>query len=158
MRLTRDLLSGLMFCAFGVGAAVVARDYNFGSLNRMGSGFFPIVIGLGIAILGSIITARALLKPESSEPIAAIEFRPVFSVGLAIVVFGFLIEDWGLIAALIALIVIARFAGYEGGPIEVAVMVVVLSAIAIAIFVYALNIRLYLWPEWVAFPMKLWPF
>lgn len=146
MRLTKDLLAGLMFCAFGVGAAVVARDYNFGSLNRMGSGFFPIVIGLGIAILGSIITANALLKPESSQPIGNIELRPVFFIGLAIIVFGFLIEDWGLIAALLALIVIARFAGYEGGPVEVAIMVVVLTAIAIAIFVYALNIRLNLGP------------
>jgi hypothetical protein len=146
MRLTKDLLSGLMFCAFGVGAAVIARDYNFGTLHRMGSGFFPIVVGLGIAMLGSVITARALLKPESSEPIGAIEFKPVLFISLAIIVFGFLIEDWGLIAALLALIVIARFAGYEGGPVEVAIMVVVLSAIAIAIFVYALNIRLNLWP------------
>jgi hypothetical protein len=135
-----------MFCAFGVGAAVIARDYNFGSLTRMGSGFFPIVVGLGIAILGAVITAQALLKPESSEPVAALQLRPVFFISLAIVVFGYLIEDWGLIAALVALIVIARFAGYEGGPIEVAIMVVVLSAIAIAVFVYALNIRLNLWP------------
>jgi hypothetical protein len=111
MRLTKDLLSGLMFCAFGVGAAVIARDYNFGSLSRMGSGFFPIVIGLGIAMLGSFITARALLKPESSEAISAIELKPVFFISLAIIIFGFLIEDWGLIAALVALIVIARFAG-----------------------------------------------
>lgn len=146
MKLTKDLLSGLMFCAFGVGAAVIARDYNFGSLNRMGSGFFPIVIGLGIAILGSIITAQALLKPEASEPVSNIEFKPIFFISLAIVVFGFLIEDWGLIAALVALIVIARFAGHEGGPISVAIMVLVLTAIAIGVFVYALNIRLNLWP------------
>jgi hypothetical protein len=146
MRLTKDLLAGLMFCAFGVGAAVVARDYNFGSLSRMGSGFFPIVIGLGIAMLGSIITARALLKPESSDPLGNIELRPVFFIAIAIIVFGFLIDDWGLVAALVALIVLARFAGYEGSPIEVAIMVVVLSAVAIAIFVFALNIRLNLWP------------
>ena len=146
MRLTKDLLAGLMFCAFGVGAAVVARDYNFGSLSRMGSGFFPIVIGLGIAMLGSIITARALLKPESSEPIGVLELKPVFFVSVAIIVFGFLVDDWGLIAALVALIVLARFAGHEGSPLEVAIMVVVLTAIAIAIFVYALSIRLNLGP------------
>ena len=147
MRLTKDLLAGLMFCAFGVGAAVVARDYNFGSLSRMGSGFFPIVIGLGIAMLGAIITAQALLKPESSEPIGTIELKPVFFVGVAIIVFGFLVDDWGLIAALVALIVLARFGGHEGTPLEVAIMVVVLTAIAIAVFVYALSIRLNLWPN-----------
>ena len=48
MRLTKDLLSGLMFCGFGIGAAVVAQDYNLGSLSRMGSGFFPTVLGTGL--------------------------------------------------------------------------------------------------------------
>ena len=85
-----------------------------------------------------------MFKVTFADSIVAI--NKFFFISLAIIIFGFLIDDWGLIAALVALIVIARFAGYEGGPIEVAIMVVVLSAIAVAIFVYALNIRLNLWP------------
>jgi len=146
MRLTKDLLSGVMFLAFGSGAAVIAYGYNFGSPARMGSGFFPVAIGVIVAIMGLILFVRAILKPESSEVVVAPQIRPVLFIGIAIVVFGLMIEDAGLLASLAALIVIARFAGREGGPLELAVMVVVLIAIAVAIFVYGLNLRLQLVP------------
>lgn len=146
MRLTKDLLAGLMFCGFGIGAAVIAHGYEFGSPARMGSGFFPIVIGVLVATMGLILMVRAVIWPESSEPVENIPFRPFFFISVAIIVFGVLMEDAGLIAALAALIVIARFAGRDGSPLEVALMVVVLIGIAVAIFVYGLNIRLRLGP------------
>jgi hypothetical protein len=146
MQPTKDLLSGLMFLGFGVGAATVAYGYDFGTPARMGSGFFPVVIGVIVAVMGMVLVVRSLLSPASSEPIEALQFRPVFFIAAAIVVFGLLIEETGLIAALAALIVIARFAGREGSPLELAAMVIVLIAIAVAIFVYGLNIRLQLGP------------
>jgi hypothetical protein len=63
------------------------------------------------------------------------------------VLFGILISDFGLIASLIALVVVARFAGHEGSPLEVMTMVAVLTVVAIAVFVYALNIQINLWPS-----------
>jgi hypothetical protein len=146
MRLTKDLLSGVMFLAFGAGAAVIAHGYNFGTPVRMGSGFFPVVIGVIVAILGLLMVVRSLLGPASDETVGTLQFRPVFFISAAIVVFGLLIEDAGLLASLAALIVIARFAGREGTPLELAIMVIVLIAIAVAIFVYGLNIRLKLGP------------
>jgi hypothetical protein len=147
MRLTKDLLAGLMFCAFGIGAAVIAHGYNLGTLNRMGSGFFPTAIGVGLTILGAAIAIRALLKPETSEPVTALDLRPIFFIGAAIILYGLLIEDFGLVAALAALIVVARLAGREGGVVELALMVAILIAVAVGIFVYALGIRLPLWPR-----------
>jgi uncharacterized membrane protein YidH (DUF202 family) len=146
MRITKDLLAGLMFLAFGIGASVIAHGYTLGTLTRMGSGFFPTVIGVLIAIMGLIIAIRAILKPESSEPVPTIEFRPVIFIALAIIVFGILIDDYGLVAALAALIVIARLAGREGSLAELALMVVVLITVVIGIFIYALNIHFNLWP------------
>lgn len=146
MRLTKDLLSGVMFIAFGVGAAVVAHGYNFGTPERMGSGFFPVVIGVIIAIMGSVLVVRSLARPASDEAVGTLQIRPLFFISAAIVVFGLLIEDAGLLASLAALIVVARFAGREGTPLELAAMVIVLIAIAVAIFVYGLHIRLKLVP------------
>lgn len=146
MRLTKDLLSGVMFLAFGIGAATVAYGYQFGTPARMGSGFFPVVIGVIVAIMGFALVVRALVRPESSEPVELPQFRPVFFIGLAIVVFGLLIEDAGLLASLAALIILARFAGREGGSLELAIMIITLIAIAVAIFVYGLNLRMKLVP------------
>jgi hypothetical protein len=147
MRLTKDLLSGLLFCAFGIGAVTIAQGYNLGTLNRMGSGFFPTAVGVGLTILGAIVAIRALLRPETSEPVAALDLRPIFFIGVAIILYGLLVEDFGLVAALAALIVVARLAGREGSLAELAVMVAILIAVAVGIFVYALGIRLPLWPR-----------
>jgi hypothetical protein len=146
MRLTKDLLSGVMFLAFGAGAAVIANGYNFGTPARMGSGFFPVVIGVIVAVMGLVLVVRSLLKPASGETLGRLQFRPLVFISAAIVIFGLLIEDAGLLASLAALIVVARLAGREGSPLELAVMVVVLIAIAVGIFVYGLNIRLKLGP------------
>ncbi len=147
MRLTKDLLSGLLFCAFGIGAVAIAHGYSLGTLNRMGSGFFPTVIGVGLTILGAIVAIRAVLKPEASEPLAALDIRPIFFIGAAIILYGLLVEDFGLVAALAALIVVARLAGREGSLAELALMVAILIAVAVGIFVYALGVRLPLWPR-----------
>jgi putative tricarboxylic transport membrane protein len=147
MRITKDLVSGLMFLTFGIGAAVIAHGYTLGTLTKMGSGFFPIVIAVLIAILGLIIAVRAILEPDSSELVARVEFRPIFFISLALILFGLLADDFGLVAALTALIIIARLAGREGSLIELAIMVVSLIAVVVAVFVYALNIHLALWPS-----------
>jgi len=145
MRLTKDLLSGVMFGVFGLGAAIIASNYGFGSPSRMGPGFFPIVVGVLLAAMGLGLIVQSLRHPETDEPVERLHFRPLIFISAAIASFGILMEERGLIVALVALIVIARFAGREGSLLELIVMVVVLIAIAVGIFVYALNIYLRLW-------------
>lgn len=146
MRITKDLLSGLMFLGFGIAAVAIAQNYTLGSLGRMGSGYFPTMMAGLLIVLGLMLFVRAIVRPDSSETVGRIEFRPVFFISAAIIAFGFLIGPFGVVVALAALIIIGRFAGREGSAIEVALMVVVLTAIVIAIFVYGLNVRLYLGP------------
>jgi len=145
MRLTKDLLSGVMFSVFGLGAAIIAVGYGFGSPARMGPGFFPIVVGVLLAVMGFALIVQSLRHPETDEPVERLHFRPLFFISAAIASFGILMEERGLIAALVALIVIARFAGREGSIAELIMMVIVLIAISVGIFVYALNIYLRLW-------------
>ena len=83
MRLTKDVLAGLMFLTFGIGSAVIAQNYSLGTLARMGSGYFPMMIGGLIGLMGLTILVRAILRPDSSEPVATIEFRPVFFIACA---------------------------------------------------------------------------
>ena len=84
MRLTKDFLSGVMFLAFGAGAALVANGYNIGTPARMGSGFFPLAIGIAIAILGLVLVVRSLLKPASGETMGEFQFRPIVFISAAI--------------------------------------------------------------------------
>ena len=79
----RDFASGLLFSAFGVAFAWGATTYSVGTGARMGPGYFPLIVGVLIALLGAVITARALTVPtEDGEPVGAIAWRPlVFIIG-----------------------------------------------------------------------------
>lgn len=40
-----DVLSGCVFMTIGTAAIVAGRNYELGSLSRMGPGFFPLLLG-----------------------------------------------------------------------------------------------------------------
>ena len=146
MRPTKDLVAGLMFVAFGAGGAAIAMTYGMGTAARMGPGYFPVVLGAAIAVLGLLIAGKALIRPAGSEPIEAGKLRPILFVSLAVLVFGFLIDARGLIVAVAALILVARLAGREGRILELVAIVAALTTVSVAIFVWGLNIPLKLQP------------
>lgn len=146
MRVTKDLLSGLLFAGLGFGAVIIARGYELGSATRMGPGYFPILLGGLVGFLGLIVCVRALIRPDTSEPVGGWEIRPLTLILAGILAFAALIDSWGLIASLAALILVGRLAGREGGAIELIVILVTLTAVAVGIFVYALNMPLQLGP------------
>ena len=51
----RDFWSGLMFLVTGVCFAVGATNYSLGESARPGPGYFPLGLGVLLAILGGII-------------------------------------------------------------------------------------------------------
>ena len=146
MRLTKDLLAGLLFLSFGAGGAAIAATYGIGTAARMGPGYFPTVVGVAVAGLGVVLTFQALIRPSSSEPVEAGKIRPILLVGLSVLAFGALIEAAGLLVAVPALITVAWFATREGTSIELLVLATSLTLAASAIFVWGLNIPLKLTP------------
>ncbi|MEQ4539088.1 MAG: tripartite tricarboxylate transporter TctB family protein [Billgrantia sp.] len=57
---TLDLYSGALFTAIGLGAMITARNYPMGSIDRMGPGFFPMVLGAIMAVLGIVLVLKNL--------------------------------------------------------------------------------------------------
>ncbi len=56
----QDFLSGLLFLAFGVGFGWAASRHPLGSTADMGPGFFPLLMGLLLGLLGVLILFKAL--------------------------------------------------------------------------------------------------
>jgi hypothetical protein len=142
MRLTKDLASGMLFILFGIGSALVASEYEFGTPIRMGPGFFPIIMGGAIALLGVIVAVGAILSPGKDEPIATIHFGPIFFVSIAIIGFGLLVERAGLAPALLALIVLSSFARKERNLMELGLICLTLMAVVWVIFLKLLEVRI----------------
>ena len=69
----RISISGLIFVAFGVAAIVLGSAYPLGTAARMGPGYFPRILGIGLLIVlgAALVTARA--ARSKGEPIAGVE-------------------------------------------------------------------------------------
>ena len=67
LRDNKDFLAGLLFIAIGLVAVAVARNYPFGTAMRMGSGYFPTVLGGILILLGAWVMGRGLRSGEKVE-------------------------------------------------------------------------------------------
>ena len=143
-RCSTDLLSGLLFIVFGAFVLVYGLQYPFGTSARMGPGYYPRVVSVGLILVGLILTVRS--RFIESEPTERILVRPLLVVALATAGFGLLIERAGLFVAAVLLIVAARLADQDFRPLEVAALSVVLIAFATGVFWYGLSLPFPLLP------------
>ena len=148
MRISKDLLAGLLFVFLGGTALLISSGYRIGTVLKMGPGYFPVLISSVVLVLGLIIAGRAAFT-GTTEPLERIipNFRPILSVLAAVVAFALLLPKLGLVLSIVALIVISRMARPEGGWGEFVLMVCVLTAIGVGVFAYGLKLPLELWPS-----------
>ena len=74
----KDFFSGLMFMSVGVAFAWGAGSYSIGTGARMGPGYFPMALGVLLAILGAAITFKALVVgPEDGDKVGAFAWKPL---------------------------------------------------------------------------------
>ena len=137
LRNNKDFLAGLLFIAIGLAAVIVARDYPFGTAMRMGSGYFPTVLGGILILLGAWVMGRGLRSGEKVK--GEWGWKPLALIALAIVLFGFLMARLGLIPALVAVLFASALAGREFRFKEVSVLAVVMSVFAVLVLLYVLK-------------------
>jgi hypothetical protein len=144
LRGSKDFLAGLLFLAIGAGAIVVARAYPFGTAMRMGSGYFPTVLGGILASFGLFLVIRAIRSKETAA--LAWGWRPLACIAASLVLFGFLMPRLGLVPALAALFFAAAAGGREFRAGEVLALTALMTAFAVAVFVYVLKLPFALFP------------
>ena len=154
----RDFFSGLMFTAVGAAFAFGATKYNIGEAARMGPGYFPLMLGIVLAIVGLLIIFESLVvETEDGEKIGSWAWKPlVFIIG-SNVVFGLCIggirplgiPPLGLIVGIYALTFIASMAGDEHKNKEVIVLATVLAVISYVAFIVLLKLQFPVWPAFL---------
>lgn len=151
----KDFFSGLMFMVVGSAFAWGAGSYTIGSGARMGPGYFPLVLGVLLAILGAAITIKALVVPtEDGEPIGAFAWRPLIFIILANLLFGAMIgglpsihlPPMGLIAGIYVLTIVASMAGDTFSLKEALILGTLLSVLSYFAFVVLLKLQFPVWP------------
>jgi Tripartite tricarboxylate transporter TctB family len=142
--LNKDLLAGLVFLAFGWGAIAHARLYEIGTLMRMGPGWFPAALGVILALFGVFLVARGI--GWSNKETVSWGWRPITCIVASMLAFGFLMPQAGLVPALVAMFFVAALAGREFRWREVLVLTLVMTALALGVFVYLLKLPFQLFP------------
>ncbi len=141
----KDFYAGLIFVFFGVLAMLVARSYPMGSASRMGPGYFPIILGGILAMLGLAISASGLLR-VSGEMLEPWALRPLLLVSGGVLAFGLLVEPLGLVLATLILIFMSCLGGTEFRLREVGILFLLLVALGWGIFIYAVGLPFKVWP------------
>ena len=154
----KDFFSGLLFMALGVSFAWSASRFNIGSAANMGPGYFPVLLGALLTLLGGVLVFKALVfETEDGGRIGRWAWRPVGFVVLSILVFSvaidglsaFGIPPMGLVLAIFALTVLAAKAGSVFRWKEVLVLASVLSLGSYLIFMVLLKSQIALWPAFL---------
>jgi hypothetical protein len=145
IRSAKDLFAGLLFLALGLAAVVIGRNYPLGSASRMGPGYFPVLVGGSLILVGLIVGARAL--SARMDPIGPLAVKPVLLVIGAIALFAASIEKLGLAVAIALVVVVGYLANPQRKPAELLILAAVLTVASVAIFVYGLKLPFKVWPE-----------
>lgn len=155
----KDFFSGLLFMGVGLAFVSGATRYEIGSAAQMGPGYFPLVLGSLLAVLGIVLAMTALVvETETGDPVGPWAWRPLFFVLSANLAFGALLggvpalglRPMGLIVAIFALVVITSFAGREFHLRNVLLLATGLAAASYVGFVWALQLQMQAWPYFIA--------
>ncbi|MCW5219970.1 tripartite tricarboxylate transporter TctB family protein [Verminephrobacter aporrectodeae subsp. tuberculatae] len=154
----KDFFAGLMFLGVGTAFAWGATTYNMGSGARMGPGYFPLLLGILLALIGAVITFKAtIVETPDGERIGQWAWRPLFFILAANFAFGILlgglpslgIPALGLIAGIYGLTFISSLAGSEFNARAVFVLATVLAIGSYVAFVWALKLQFPVWPSFI---------
>jgi len=145
IRAPKDFWSGVMFCAFAAVAILAARGYSLGSAGKMGPGYFPLLLGGLLGVLGVILIGRSLVL--DGEPVPRFHLVPLALIAVAVALFGLMIEPAGLVVSLAVLTVLSAWAGPQFRLTETVALAAALIVFSIGVFVYALGLSINVWPS-----------
>jgi hypothetical protein len=154
----KDFFSGLMFMAVGVAFAWGATTYNVGTGARMGPGYFPLMLGVLLAVLGSVITFKALVvEAVGGDKIGAWAWTPLFYIIAANLLFGVLlgglpkfgIPAMGLIVGIYGLTFVSSVAEPGWKFKNTFILATVLAVGSYIAFVVVLKLQFPVWPAFL---------
>ncbi len=79
MSLKKDRIAGLVLVLLGLGAYLEGRTHSLGTLTQMGSGYFPVALGLVLVVLGLLLFVTASTDSAENpvvQPLAADTHEP----------------------------------------------------------------------------------
>ncbi len=144
----KDVLAGSAFIGFGLAFAIGATTYEIGTALRMGPGYFPLVLGGLLALLGVVIIAKAFIASEGAE-IGPVPWKAAGLIVAALLFFGATIRGLGVVPSVFMTALLAGWSGHRPGAVAPVVIAIGLTTLSVIIFIVALQLRLPLLGPWI---------
>ena len=146
IRHPKDFWSGIVFLFFGLSAIVIGQDYEMGTAGRMGPAYFPSVLGGLLSLVGAASLIRSFFR--QGEPIGRLYWRELALVLVAVLLFGFLVRDAGLIPATLVLVMISSYAGQKFNLKHSIALAIGAALFAVGLFVKLLGLPMPMLGPW----------
>ena len=150
-RSLRDVASGLVVVALGLAFAVGATTYAIGSAARMGPGFYPLVVGTLLVVLGVVIVVRSGREADA-ERISTPAWRALAFVVGAVMFFALTARGLGLVPSIFITASLTSLASPRHTVPMALGFGLLLTVLCVAIFVVALRLNLQLLGPWIPVP------
>jgi hypothetical protein len=135
-----DVIGGVLTVGIAAGVLIESSGYGYGTILRMGPGYFPTVLGILLLGLGLALTVRGLQRRD--EPIALPQLRPIVLIGAAISLFALTLPTFGLAPAIMLLVTVSAYASPVRRPLVIVLLGLGLTAFAYIVFVQLLSLHL----------------
>ena len=151
----KDFLCGLLFMALGVGFGWSASHHTVGTAHAMGPGYFPLLAGALLTVLGGLLVFKALVfETEDGGRLRGWAWRPLLGIVLACLAFGVLVNGvavlalppMGLVVSVLVLCVLAASATSTLRWKEVLLLSLVLTASSYLACIVLFKLQLAVWP------------
>ena len=154
----KDFFAGLMFMGVGAAFAWGATSYSIGTGARMGPGYFPLLLGVMLALLGVAIIFNALVVERvDGDKMGNWAYRPLVYIIGANVIFGIClgglpsmkIPAVGMMFGIYVLTFVASMAEKGMNVKKTFMLATVLAAISYVAFVKVLKLQFAVWPAFI---------
>ena len=146
IRHPKDFWSGIVFLFFGLSAVIIGQDYELGSAGRMGPAYFPTALGILLSLIGAASLVRSFFR--KGEPVGRLYWRELLLVLVAVLLFGFLMRDAGLVPATLVLVLISSYAGQKFQLGKALALAVGAALFAVGLFVKLLGLPMPIFGPW----------
>jgi hypothetical protein len=148
----KDFWSGILFIVVGAGFAWGATDYTLGTSARPGPGYFPLGLGVILAVLGLLVMLQALSFTQSGPPgdrVGAFAWKPLVTIVGSVALFGLVLPRAGALIALPLLVITVSMAGDQFRWLGALVTAAVLTALSWVVFIWGLGLTIPLLPAFM---------
>lgn len=134
----KDLLSGTIFIVIGLTFFFASSVLPQGSAERMGPGYFPLLLSVMLSGAGLLIIARGLIVDGEAPGDFAV--RGLLFVVLGAVVFALLVRPAGFVPAIALSVFVTTFASRESRLLNSVLLALGMTIGSWLIFVVALRL------------------